>query len=914
MYSIKRTEDRASMSDDAAVSAFIDANIDDTTYINLVRSITDDDFEALKERQHEVEALRNTKDASTGYTLLHVAVSLEKMEAIQLLVESGFCPETTTASYIADTCFHLAARSNNADLMELLAPPSDPRWELPNSFGQTPTHSAVLVDAKVSLQYLLRARFALSRKDSYKWTPLHYIALTNSLASLNLILGTNPSVETLCLGDRTGKTALHYLAINSPEKVAELCVDPSGVDPAGPSETCMLRLADYLHECDEFDTMPLADNGGNTPAHLAVLSYPPDVVQRLMERLPEVCLNVVNRASLTPLMAAVGASPEMAATVLDCTDVDPMVITPRGTALTVAVKEDDVETTALLLDVTMAVLCVDDITELQTVNRALAAWLRAPDSHGNTVLHVAFEDNRLEVMKVLLLCGPNLPLLVANEAGDHPLALALRKGHYNLLDLLYDSGPELQDAVYAALQLHDGDRWTACHHLSRLGDAYLMNKFITFSGPRFNPDQVTRLGETPLHIAVADNNREMVTILLAHGAQAVPTIDGYYPVHTAVQHNRVDLFQLLLTTQHASDPIAKMYTRVEPKLSLVELATEHRSFGILGALKRVDGAWADLLTNSPVGLMLHSLLPDVDPLQALPESYVAAVDQLWKSVTDEETNATASTNDAARDTIVEAQLFIDSLTRASGPRDQFDPYVRTLYALVDLLTGTISGSSLSALLNLSEGLRDACVTRASVSLIAHLLSLGADVTFGDVAERPAAHLVVQPSSLFTRYVLPLLVSQGSDLTAPAGDDSTPLMLLTGDWSSFGLALHCVSDAVPARPRSDHVRRRRMSVAPPETVTVRSDEGTELVIGPAPTFNIADNKTLERPIPAAQGGCTVCGKKFSLLTRRRHCRMCGNAFCDDHCSEKADLPWLGYKSPQRVCHACLLIVATSVTES
>ncbi|GAB9468495.1 Myosin-like protein [Globisporangium polare] len=50
-------------------------------------------------------------------------------------------------------------------------------------------------------------------------------------------------------------------------------------------------------------------------------------------------------------------------------------------------------------------------------------------------------------------------------------------------------------------------------------------------------------------------------------------------------------------------------------------------------------------------------------------------------------------------------------------------------------------------------------------------------------------------------------------------------------------------------------------------------------------------------------CKECHCKFTLLTRRHHCRSCGHSFCFEHSTRKLLLPGLGYTERQRVCDEC-----------
>eukprot|EP01103_Thecamoeba_quadrilineata_P005648 TRINITY_DN15419_c0_g1_i1.p1 TRINITY_DN15419_c0_g1~~TRINITY_DN15419_c0_g1_i1.p1 ORF type:complete len:593 (-),score=94.52 TRINITY_DN15419_c0_g1_i1:29-1807(-) len=60
-------------------------------------------------------------------------------------------------------------------------------------------------------------------------------------------------------------------------------------------------------------------------------------------------------------------------------------------------------------------------------------------------------------------------------------------------------------------------------------------------------------------------------------------------------------------------------------------------------------------------------------------------------------------------------------------------------------------------------------------------------------------------------------------------------------------------------------------------------------------------------------CQSCKKKFNQITRKHHCRSCGNIFCN-HCSlKRTHLPHYKYTKPVRVCNACHTISQTdSVT--
>ena len=48
-------------------------------------------------------------------------------------------------------------------------------------------------------------------------------------------------------------------------------------------------------------------------------------------------------------------------------------------------------------------------------------------------------------------------------------------------------------------------------------------------------------------------------------------------------------------------------------------------------------------------------------------------------------------------------------------------------------------------------------------------------------------------------------------------------------------------------------------------------------------------------------CITCKMQFSMTNRKHHCRNCGQIFCKDCSTKKAQME--GFKNPQRVCDNC-----------
>ncbi|XP_023705103.1 zinc finger FYVE domain-containing protein 21 isoform X1 [Cryptotermes secundus] len=53
-------------------------------------------------------------------------------------------------------------------------------------------------------------------------------------------------------------------------------------------------------------------------------------------------------------------------------------------------------------------------------------------------------------------------------------------------------------------------------------------------------------------------------------------------------------------------------------------------------------------------------------------------------------------------------------------------------------------------------------------------------------------------------------------------------------------------------------------------------------------------------------CTGCKAKFDFITRRHHCRRCGQIYCGSCCDSKMGLPRMCFVDPVRVCNRCALV--------
>jgi len=58
-------------------------------------------------------------------------------------------------------------------------------------------------------------------------------------------------------------------------------------------------------------------------------------------------------------------------------------------------------------------------------------------------------------------------------------------------------------------------------------------------------------------------------------------------------------------------------------------------------------------------------------------------------------------------------------------------------------------------------------------------------------------------------------------------------------------------------------------------------------------------------------CLICNIKFTVTSRKHHCRLCGRIYCTKCADKKVPIPALGYKDEVRVCDKCFEIVQRQI---
>ncbi|XP_023313907.1 alpha-latrotoxin-Lh1a-like isoform X2 [Trichogramma pretiosum] len=173
------------------------------------------------------------------------------------------------------------------------------------------------------------------------------------------------------------------------------------------------------------------------------------------------------------------------------------------------------------------------------------------DEFGVTHFHIACEYGCDEVVKKFLEFGQDPNCLTQESSSiDPPLHLALKQEHQEIFKLLLRSG--------ADPNLTNKDGSTPLHfickgHEMRYRDdvfAEILFEIDEDDKYRRHPVQVDardKLGQTPLHVALFRNSRDLIELLLNNGANPnLANSEGLTPLHIICQHEyNCDLAKML---------------------------------------------------------------------------------------------------------------------------------------------------------------------------------------------------------------------------------------------------------------------------------------------------------------------------------------------------------------------------------
>jgi ankyrin repeat protein len=169
-----------------------------------------------------------------------------------------------------------------------------------------------------------------------------------------------------------------------------------------------------------------------------------------------------------------------------------------------------------------------DLLDLNATISAPTAPL-APPVDGRTVLHVAVEHDRINVIQMLLSRRANIRS--QDRWGFTALHIAATRGHEDAARLILSSNAAQQADI---VDLADATGYTALHHAAENGHAG-MAELLMEAGA--NPRVQSNTGATPLHLAASGGHEGVVnTLLLITPSHSSPGSGGHLTPGSTGQH------------------------------------------------------------------------------------------------------------------------------------------------------------------------------------------------------------------------------------------------------------------------------------------------------------------------------------------------------------------------------------------
>lgn len=220
---------------------------------------------------------------------------------------------------------------------------------------------------------------------------------------------------------------------------------------------------------------------------------------------------------------------------------------------------------------------MDDIREV--LEKSDPSWrsVNSTDSKGQTLLHLAISKARPDLVQLLLEFEPDIE--APNRSGSTPLEAASSSGQALIVELLL--------ARRANTKGSESSQFGPIHHAAREGHMDVL-RLLLLKGAKV--DTPTKDGNTALHLAVEERRRDCARLLLANGARTNVgnSREGDTPLHMAAANGDENMVKLLL---HKGG-IASKEVRNKQGKTAFDVAVENGHSRLFDALRLGDSLCA----------------------------------------------------------------------------------------------------------------------------------------------------------------------------------------------------------------------------------------------------------------------------------------------------------------------------------
>lgn len=412
-----------------------------------------------------------------------------------------------------------------------------------NAAGRTPLHHCAEHGYLEFVEYLLKHKdIAVDAQDDMRRSPLLLAIISNQVDVVEALL-EHPGL-TIDMVDQDGRTALIHASLVGSDKIVQLLLESSKSLDVNVGDTegytalhhATLKghesILDLLLRVSSLN-INSQSRDGNTALSLAAQSDSNiAVVEKLLSFQvssgPALNPNLTNNQSETPLFIAAR---------LDQQKVAERLIEDKRVDINCGLGEDNMFIKAADSNKAWLVKLLVTREDLDINRRGVNGWtalsnairynaleafkyiiavprvdIECNDNNKDTLLHVAIEEDRSDMVSELLAHGANAN--ATNQKGQTPLIAAAKRGNFDVFRVLlahYDKG-------------QPQDRFTQLLGAAESDDVRIMQLILDRRG--YNINQRNESGKTELMIAAANGLTDAVQTLLKKDAIDVNAVDN----------------------------------------------------------------------------------------------------------------------------------------------------------------------------------------------------------------------------------------------------------------------------------------------------------------------------------------------------------------------------------------------------
>uniref|UniRef100_A0A4W6CAM5 Ankyrin 3 n=1 Tax=Lates calcarifer TaxID=8187 RepID=A0A4W6CAM5_LATCA len=340
--------------------------------------------------------------ALNGFTPLHIACKKNRVKVMELLLKHGASIQAVTESGL--TPIHVAAFMGHENIVhQLINHGASPNTS--NVRGETALHMAARAGQSNVVRYLVQNGARVDAKAKDDQTPLHISSRLGKQDIVHQLLsnGACPDATT-----SSGYTPLHLAAREGHRDVAAALLDQGA-------------------------SLGITTKKGFTPLHVAAKYGKIEVANLLLQKnaLPD----AAGKSGLTPLHVAAHYDNQKVALLLLNQGASPHAAAKNGyTPLHIAAKKNQMEITTTLLEYGASTNTVTRNVDIVTLLLARDAPINMGNKSGLTPLHLAAQEDKVNVAEVLVNQGAIVD--PETKLGYTPLHVACHYGNVKMVNFL----------------------------------------------------------------------------------------------------------------------------------------------------------------------------------------------------------------------------------------------------------------------------------------------------------------------------------------------------------------------------------------------------------------------------------------------------------------------------------------------